>query len=254
MIKTDKDFCFLCQVGTFPNAVHALCYYHLHLQNWLKFIAKWVPENDTAKKYARWASEWIRSWFFEVETKAEYDDSKTKFYDWLASVRTVISEPCYDAIRDHVLKKLYPHEEKWVNYQRLFMLGYSEKCTSIGEGLHASMKAGQYKVDGRMSIDQSAMAMVDKAESKGRKKSQKNAAQLSRTKLWSQSETSGDLVKNAEITAEEYHNLSKKVKLFAIERGKWLAFTMASKLNVCLRRGCASILGFDIKLDVLCVF
>jgi hypothetical protein len=69
----------------FPNAVHSLCYFHLAIIGWSKHVT--LPSlndctaiSDTAIDTIR---DWIKTWFFELESEDEYRHSVGELLQFL---------------------------------------------------------------------------------------------------------------------------------------------------------------------------
>jgi hypothetical protein len=221
------------QGKVYPKSVHGLCYFHLHVQGWTKFVVKTAPDTDAAKKCAETARLWIKSWFFDVESEDEYKFSRSRFNDWLSKQVEVLGQPCIDAIKVYIVKKLEPYEALWLNYTHLHVLGCNQHTMSIGEAMHWSMKSGTCGVRASMNADVAAGAMMDKAERKGQAKATKNAAQVNSAKLWTDSETSAHLTQYTEEFSVEHWSHSQKYKAFETAPGVWLVF-LPGKNCVCV--------------------
>ena len=109
------------------------------------------------------------------------------FFSWLQELKENKTFPEYSVqkIRLWVHENLDPYDHMWLNYQRTHVGGMSQRTTSIGEALHASMKSGYDKVFASMGVDRSATLMMDKAERKGKRVANLNAQQVQRKNLWS---------------------------------------------------------------------
>ena len=87
---------FIGNIGykkAFPNAVPGLCYYHLVIQGYEKHVYPSLPKtgrefkinNVLIPKIRRY----IKSWYFDVETEAEYNMSFNSFFPWLESLKSL---------------------------------------------------------------------------------------------------------------------------------------------------------------------
>ena len=120
---------------------------------------------------------WVKSWFFDVESKKEYLCSKSLFNKWLDEqvIQENISILLVEVIKVWVTNKLEHYENFWVNYIRLTVPGMEQRTTSIGEAMHHSMKSGFDGVRSSMSLDKSAISQINKAQRKAKISQKKNA-------------------------------------------------------------------------------
>ena len=72
---------------------------------------------------------WVKSWFFDVESKKEYLCSKNLFNKWLddQALNNNISNFLVEIIKVWVKDKLDRYENFWVNYIRLLVPGMGQK-------------------------------------------------------------------------------------------------------------------------------
>ena len=85
---------FISNIGykkAFPNAVPGLCYYHLVIQGCDKLVHPSLKKDGNEGKINNFLvpkiMEYIKSWYFDVETEAEYNLSFNKFLPWLGSLK-----------------------------------------------------------------------------------------------------------------------------------------------------------------------
>ena len=193
--------------NSFPNAVLGLCYFHLAAQTFDNNVT--APRTGKAKKLAdpviSIIKMWIKTWFFDVETKEEYVLSVHLFFTFLDKMEKDKRLDLFvvEEIRTFVKSKLQPHEEMWVNYHRLLVPGLNGRTTSIGEQMHHSMKSGFDKVLARMSPEKSADNMMNKAQRKGKNQARKNAQKDAKTSTNNNSKTCDDLTKWCEEQFQE---------------------------------------------------
>ena len=71
--------------NSFPNAVHGLCYFHLVIQGYKKHVKPLIPTVKPWKKKAKRASnivmQWLKTWFFDLESEREFEDSTEIFFE-----------------------------------------------------------------------------------------------------------------------------------------------------------------------------
>ena len=92
----DEYLSFINNMGdkkAFPNAVSGLCYYHLVIQGFDRKVNPSLPKEgkqyDINNIIIPRIKEYIKTWYFDVETEAEYNLSVSKFYPWLASLEKI---------------------------------------------------------------------------------------------------------------------------------------------------------------------
>ena len=168
---------------------------------------------------------WVKSWFFDVESKKEYLCSKNLFNKWLdeQATQTNISISLVEVIKVWVTDKLEHYENFWVNYIRLMVPGMEQRTTSIGEAMHHSMKSGFDCVQSSMSLDKSAISQINKAQRKAKISQKKNAEQVARNQTWTSTLTQkyltdhcAGLVENELFLALLYKVVQISVDLFLV--------------------------------------
>ena len=128
---------------------------------------------------------WVKTWFFDLETKAEYDDSKNCCLEWideeirLGKVGGLMGSKAKKWIKDLDSRSSY-----WANYSRLYTSGMDQRCTSIGEQMHWHIKSGHNGVKSSMSTATAAVNILTKSKRRTDDFSQSNAYQCLRKKLW----------------------------------------------------------------------
>ena len=68
-----------------------------------------------------------------------------------------------DSVIKWIISNLTPFERLWLNHKRLHVEGFNTRTTSVGEGMHFSMKNGYDGVRANQSPHISAGKMVDKS-------------------------------------------------------------------------------------------
>ena len=73
--------------NSFPNAVIGLCYYHLCIQGFERKVYPSLPKEGDEfvmnKIVIPKITDYIKSWYFDVESEAEFNISKSMFWNWL---------------------------------------------------------------------------------------------------------------------------------------------------------------------------
>ena len=114
-----------------------------------------------------------------VESSTTYEDLRNDFFHWLEKQRDVtLPTICDNAITSWIKDTLDPLDSLWLNYHQLYNSGMDQRCTSIVEALHWSMKSGHDGVRAGMSVPVSANTQMDKAQREGVQLAQMNAEQL----------------------------------------------------------------------------
>jgi hypothetical protein len=112
---------------------------------------------------------WMKTWFFDVDAKFEYDFSRKHFFEWLNKQLEEESIPnnFFQAIKIWIGTYLDHYDSHWLNYLRLNVCGMNQRTSTICEALHSSMKSSFDKVQSNMSTSTSAMTQMTKAERRG---------------------------------------------------------------------------------------
>ena len=222
---TQEYLPFILNIGfekTFPKAVHGLCYYHLAIQGFKNNVQGNVPNigkyAESAEKVVKTIKNWVKTWFFEVEDREEYEHSRVKFDSWVREQENVtVPSVTVEAIFIWIKNSLEPLECLWVNYYRLLKFGLNGRTTSIGEALHWASKGSWDGVRCSMTPATSAMTQMTQAERKGKKLQQLNARNVQSTNLWSESKTKDDLTDWAERYSAEQWESSLKYKCIKVK-------------------------------------
>ena len=107
----------------------------------------------------------LKSWFFEVESELEFNDSCKMCYEQLTNDDTkILPFHLFDAIRTWICANLDPYITMWLNYSCLNVGGMNARTTSVGEPLYTSMKLGYDEIRASISTDVSANKMINKAK------------------------------------------------------------------------------------------
>lgn len=197
VILTDGDsdaytpLCCLIDDPTTPwhGCYHGLCAWHLFDNSWLKHITPSVPKirNKTTIEYLEVAKKWIKSWFWSIATKQQYEISKAKFFTWLntSQVNSVFGNCLCNSLTFLVKNILEPVAPKWVRYVRFSIPGsMEERTTSIVEQINGSLKRSSGKVHCNMSIDEALRVAHNKSEQSFGSKMKKSGLALSSAPLW----------------------------------------------------------------------
>jgi hypothetical protein len=133
---------------SFPNAVHSLCYIHLAIIGWCKHVTMpSVSDSSSLSDVAiNTVQDWIKSWFFDVETKEEYVHSTGELLDFqdMSCENQVLPFYSAESIKTWLVGTLQKCESLWNNHERLYVESMNMRTTSVAESLHWSMKQSTY--------------------------------------------------------------------------------------------------------------
>jgi hypothetical protein len=218
-------------IGTgraFPNAVHSLCYFHLAIIGWSKHVTlpslnDCTATSDTAIDMIR---DWIKTWFFELESEDEYRHSVGELLQFLDMTQEngVLPPHTIESIKVWIIKHLQKSESLWVNYLRLFVPTMNMRTTSIAEALHWSMKSGYDGVCSGNKTEVSASKMMDKAARKAKEIAIHNAGQIIRKQKWTQMSTANHLTDYCQAMADIQWELAQHCVVVHASRSEWYVY------------------------------
>jgi hypothetical protein len=173
---------------------------------------------------------WVKTWFFDVESKEEYDFSKKRFYKWLDKQLLDKNTPdnLFKAIKLWIGTNLDHYDSHWLNYLQLNVCGMNQCTSSISEALHSSMKSSFDEVQSNMSTCTSAMTQMTKAERRGNNQYRANTEQASRSKTWTSNETQYFLTDHCAHETEIEWILAGNYKVVQTGSNKFLVFRKVS--------------------------
>ena len=70
-----------------------------------------------SKKLIDIVCDWVHQWYFDVESKEEFDMSKESFDKWLESNKNRLTPEVTARILNWYDKQLHPYEAMWQNYR-----------------------------------------------------------------------------------------------------------------------------------------
>jgi len=153
MIATDEEDALISTVRSiFPNGVHRLDKYHLFIKAWKNEGIITSPTSSTIFKC-------IESWFHCVETVDEYDYSHTWLLSFLSLHKKELSEKNLISIQDIIASV---NEKIKFCGHHIFMetTSFGFVGDSICESANSVIKSGRLAVNGRHSIETSALRQV----------------------------------------------------------------------------------------------
>ena len=169
---------------------------------------------------------WVHSWYFYVESDAEFKLSKKLFLEWLDGnqKKKVLPSSTVMTIKGWVENSLLPYESFWLNHTRLFTGGMDQRCSSTAESMHWSMKSGFDAVRAGMNADVAATTMCDKSTRKTNNLANYNADQATRTKLWTDDHSLQLITDWCSREAEVQWDASLHYKIVSVSETQFLVF------------------------------
>ena len=158
----------------------------------------YVLDDVVTEEVAITAYQWIQSWFWDIESEAEFQLSLQLFYAYLGSCRTEANKDMITAIRNFVVQGLLPVKCQWLRCYFLFTRSLDAKANSVVESQNSSLKHGTVKVTSNLGIECATQRMTDYAKLIHHRKSVNEASDVTSTPLWSASGTVGWLTSYAE--------------------------------------------------------
>ena len=214
--------------SAFPNTVHGLCYFHLGVLGWLKHvhphITKSMKDKVFSRKMIKQIKQWVKSWFYDTENNMEYMFSRHLFFLWIGSLRPLMSENFIDSVINWVKVNLTPYEVMWLNHNRLHVEGFNTRTTSVGEGMHFSMKNGFDGIKANQSPHVSAGIMMDKSVRNLNAIEIYNSHELNRNRTYNNGERGEYLTDYAYKFAETELALSKLCSIVKVSKFQYCVY------------------------------
>jgi hypothetical protein len=142
---------------------HVFCEWHLLVVGWKVHVSCTVPRGDeVCQDFCDTAYSWVQSWFWNIETKIEFDKSLNDFWLWLDSCLHDNCSYCstVSAIRNFDIQSLLPKLDYWVRYSRIDQLSFEATTNSVVEGQNTSLKRGVIQTKSNNSLLQSTKALM----------------------------------------------------------------------------------------------
>ena len=156
---------------------------------------------------------WIQTWFYDIETHAEFIESHRRLMSWLNSHSGEGCQGLLEAIRNFVIKKLLPYENSWLRCHRLNIRCFDETSNSLVESQNSRLKTGAMAVKPNMSLATSANSMMDQSQLDTSRRAITTAAASGSTNLWSCTNTAKFLTPKAEAIAVKNFDAREKYSL-----------------------------------------
>ena len=123
---------------------------------------------------------WVKTWFFDLETKAEYNNSRNCCLEWIdGEIRDGKVGVEMGSAAKKWIKGLDSRSSLWANHARLYTSGMDQRCTSIGKQMHWHIKSGHDGVKSSMSTITTAKNVLTKSKQRTNIFSQRNADRFS---------------------------------------------------------------------------
>ena len=211
-----------------PYTVHSLCYFHLGVLGWLKHVHPFVTKDMKEKVMLRNAvakiKSWVKSWFYDTETNIEYLFSRHLFFLWVDSLRGLMSEYFVDSVLKWIKTNLTPYERLWLNHKRLHVQGFNARTTSVGEGMHFSMKNGFDGIRANQSPVTAAGMMMDKSMRNCKEIEIYNAHELDRNRTANNGKRGEYLTDCAFKFAENELKISKSCRAMKVSANEYCVY------------------------------
>ena len=162
---------------------------------------------------------------FLVETKAERDDSKKRFWKWFDSDSTK-----KDLGKYHPLivtfwnTSLKPCESYWAADLFLEIPTLEVTTTNASEQMNSSTKCGFMATKSQSRIDRSCQTMMDKSNARSNQKLKKDSSMARKTILWSKTESKNTLTDYAEGLAVSMLDKQDNYAVVQLSSDKWWVY------------------------------
>ena len=166
----------------------------------------------------------MKSWFYDTETEIEYLFSRHLFFLWIDSLRELMAEYFIDSVLKWVKSNLTPYEVMWLNHKRLHVQGFNTRTTSVGEGMHFSMKNGFDGLKANHQPHVSAGAMMDKSIRKCKEIEIYNAHELDRNRTSNNGHRGEFLTDYAYKYSENELSLSKWCRVMKVSADEYCVY------------------------------
>jgi len=213
------------QRGIFPNAVNRLCYYHHFIQKWTKEVVCFVPPNDpVARSLAGWVWIWIKSWYFTLETEAEFLHSRKCLFEWLENHKAQLSPIFVEKANLFIEKKYKSDDIRVLQWRFHTVVSMDHRTTNCDEVTHHSARTGVHAVDSSKAMDDTGTSMMNKVLHKSRKSSALNAFQMLTSNKWSNSNCADWLTDDQERKSAKLDQNTHHLRGIQVSDEEWLVF------------------------------
>ena len=148
-------------------------------------------------------------------------------------------DQCLNIFVENVLKwiktNLTPYEQLWLNHKRLHVQGFSTRTTSVGEGMHFSMKNGFDGIRANQSPVTAAGMMMDKSIRNCKEIEIYNAHELDRNRTANNGKRGEYLTDCAFKFAENELKISKSCRAMKVSANEYCVYfpDNGNKKNSC---------------------
>jgi hypothetical protein len=199
--------------GTFASSQHGLCGFHLIDRSMVSnpFGKPAASKEEAFLVIKRHIKKWTISWMSTVESKDEFETSKSLLFAWLDTweVMNVTGKDIARNIQEWLVKHVLLYVEKTLLYPRLFLLAFHEYVNSVAEIEVSAMKNGN-DVMPYMRIGSLAKNIQEKYDVCNNFKQATALRQASSVPLWSKTLTSPVVTRHAEGILQQQYTLGMK--------------------------------------------
>jgi hypothetical protein len=152
----------------FPFAKHRLDYFHMFVLPWKKIVREESAVFSIIYN-------WIRTWFYTLESKEEFLLSLYYLKDYMDKAFKSVDRnpaPLHESIHLSILQlvdKIVASIDSCANYSFMSYSTYGFVGSSFLEGINAQLKHGAISIDSRMNIDRSGYVQLQQVEEKGQR-------------------------------------------------------------------------------------
>jgi hypothetical protein len=171
----------------FPNAVNRECYYHHFVQKWPD-VSKMAPTNNpVATVLTEHIRNWIKSMYFTLETKEEYEQSLANLYRYVEDHREILTPPYAAAINSFIKKRVEGDAVRVLQWRFNDVVSMDARTTNAGEVMHSSSRRGVHAVNSGMCLDDAGVNMMNKVKHRTKIWNERNVFELITNPKWSDS-------------------------------------------------------------------
>ena len=148
---------------------------------------------------------WIKSWFYEIETHDEFSDSFKSIESFMVSNKAVITTHYSGAISKNISRIVKKIEKCGEHYFKTTVtLGF--KGSSIVEATNPGIKRGDFAAKATHSIETSTYNQLSQVDDLTQRRNVAMAKKMNSHQLWSRSNTSKTLTEYMEGLVCKYYD------------------------------------------------
>ncbi len=192
--------------GNLKLAPHRLDYYHLCVQKW-QAMGISSESHPKRNKIADVVFQWIKTWFYDIESEGEFSDSFKRLERYLDNNRAILTDHYFNAISENISRIVDNIEKAGEHhFKATVTLGY--KGSSIVEGSNPGIKRGDHAAKASHSIETSTFNQLAQVDSTTQRRNIAMAKKLNSHNLWSRSLASDTLTEYMEGLVCKYFDSS----------------------------------------------